>query len=121
MGAIWPRRRYERLAIMKPKINAKSARFLCMIDRLIKLYDIRGPQRLRDAASDALDGYALRRELDDLVRRRFLDVIPTGERAGDRGSDLCGTNWTVDLTERAMIAFWPKRVANHSSTTGGNQ
>lgn len=93
----------------KPKVDIASLRWLDAIDRYIRQYDIRG-RTLPEAASDVLDGWAIRDELDDLVRRRLLTVVRY--RAFERDlppSCLCGSDWSVHLTPRAIQTFWPKR------------
>lgn len=108
----------------KPRIRLRSLPILCALDRDIRRWNRRGWLSLQAAPSDLFDGWLNRRELDDLIRRRLLWVVPTGEREDGRGRDLCGTTWTVILTPRAIQAFWPNRIAlpkprsNHAKNTG---
>ncbi|MGV3724295.1 MAG: hypothetical protein ACO1SX_25655 [Actinomycetota bacterium] len=94
----------------KPTVRATSLQWLSEIDQLIRQYDYRG-ERLAEAASDALDGSASRRELDDLIRRGFLQVVRYGRDEGEPCCDrwLCGRGWSVLLTAKAQAAFWPER------------
>ena len=87
----------------------RSLPILCKIDEYIRHYDIRGVV-LRDAAADVLDGAVTRRELDDLIRRRLLTVVPYEAGQGLGFGDDCGSKWSVNLTERAIGAFWPARA-----------
>jgi hypothetical protein len=95
----------------KPRVNVRSVPWLLCIDESIRRWRVRGRDNLRQAASDVLDGWATRAELDDLIRRRFLAVVPHDEITEiDRMREpLCGSTWTVDLTERGMRTFWPSR------------
>lgn len=97
----------------KPRIPAASAPLLLKIDSYIRQYDMRGPG-LASAASDVLDGLAMRHELEPLVRRRLLTVIPYGEDAAGwwcrDDSAMCGRTFSVHLTDRAMQALWPERA-----------
>lgn len=109
----------------KPRLRASSAKWICEIDNHIRSCNIRGPvERFRDAASDALDGYALRSELDDLIRRGFLTVCRYGfdDSMGrdinrDRDPKMCGTSWTVDTTPKLIRTFWPDRL--HARSRNG--
>lgn len=100
------------MAGSKPRINARSARWLCAIDDDVWRCDVRGRYRLRMIAPDVLDGWATRAELDDLIRRRFLAVVPHDEITRDdrEREPLCGSTWTVAMTDRAMKVFWPHRL-----------
>ena len=93
----------------KPKIRASSMPILCELDWSIREYNYRGAG-LFEAASDLFDSWLTRRELDDLIRRRFLLVVKysDGDVLGCR--ELCGSTWSVDLTKRAIRAFWPERA-----------
>lgn len=93
----------------KPRIRASSVRWIVAIDRYIRRINLRGPN-LYHAASDELDGHASREELMDLLRRRYLNLIPhePSDRFGD--GTICGSRWTVALTDRAMRIFWPDRM-----------
>lgn len=93
----------------KPRINQRSLPLLISLDQHIRDHDCRGTD-LYGAPSDLFDGWAYRRELDDLIRRRLLCVLPTGNRRDERGTDMCGTTWTVHLTDRAIQAWWPNRA-----------
>jgi hypothetical protein len=53
----------------KPRISLRSAQFLAEMDRALINADTHGPiERFRDIASDVLDGWAMRGELDELIR-----------------------------------------------------
>ncbi|MBK1670416.1 hypothetical protein CKO28_20540 [Rhodovibrio sodomensis] len=96
----------------KPRLNQRSLPWLIEIDEALrdpKAY--RGDPR--PAASDALDGHATRAELDELIRRRFLEVIPAPEEKPYwpvEYRERCGTVWSVQLTPRAVRTFWPERA-----------
>ncbi len=103
----------------KLKLPGKSAPFLCEIDRYIRQYNLRG-QLLESAAPDVLDGWAIRSELDPLVRRRLLSIVNYESRAADDRA-LCGWQFTTKLTDRAISSLWPDRVgAAAQSQEGGN-
>jgi hypothetical protein len=93
----------------KPRIRASSVRWIAAIDRYIRRIDLRG-EYLHHAASDKLDGHATREELMDLLRRRFLNLIPHGPSDCFGDGTICGSRWTVALTDRAMRTFWPDRM-----------
>ena len=96
---------------VKPRLRAASIPILVALDRHIRDLDYRGHD-LRHAASDRFDGWLYRRELDDLIRRRLLTVICDRDPDWNHyPRDLCGRGWSVDLTDRAIAAFWPDRVA----------
>lgn len=102
---------------MKPRklrISAASLPWLIAIDQYIRQYNITGARGLYEAASDVLDGWALRHEIDDLVRRKLLTVVPTGESDYRFDMSLCGMTWTVGLTDRAIAALWPHRALKES-------
>lgn len=105
-----PRSRWVRRGAEKPTVRATSLPWLSEIDQLIRQYDYRG-ERLSEAASDALDGSASRRELDDLIRRGFLQIVRYGRNKDGLVDDrwLCGRGWSVLLTAKAQAAFWPER------------
>lgn len=100
------------------RISAKSVWILDRIDQHVRCCNIRGPiDRFRDIAADPLDSLALRSELDDLIRRRLLTVIDYGfddtlgrDIMRDAPRDLCGTSWSVNPTERLILALWRDRV-----------
>lgn len=91
---------------MKPKIKLASLKYLCEIDRYIQQYK---PERryLQNSASDVLDGAVDREEIDDLVRRRLLSVIHYHDDEDWQPIGLCGSSWSVHLTDRAIQCFWP--------------
>lgn len=91
----------------KPNVKLRSLRLLAEIDAYIKQYDIRG-RWLPSAAGDVLDGAVFNHEIRDLINRKLLTVCvdcPPRENG-----DECGDSWTVRLTPRAILAFWPTRV-----------
>lgn len=100
----------------KPRISATSIPILARIDRYIRECNMRGSmQRFHGAAADVCDGYCTRAEVDDLVRRRFLEVVVYSK--WEVGCDivwenrgLCGTSWSVNPTERLIRTFWPDRL-----------
>lgn len=95
----------------KPRISPKSAQYLARIARYIQQFDIRGAA-LAEAASDELDGLVYRYEIDELVRRRLLSIVPLEPDLHFGGQDsLAGQNWTVSLTQRAINLFWPDRTS----------
>jgi hypothetical protein len=77
------------------------------IHRYIREYDVQG-RELPNAASDVLDGAVDREEIDDLVKRRLLEIVRYEKDEGYCGR-LCGDSFTVCLTKRAIAAFWPGR------------
>jgi hypothetical protein len=84
----------------------------------IERYDVRGTMEcFREIPSDLFDGHYFRHELEDLVRRRLLQVIEFGfddslGRDPLRNSDrrLCGVGWSVYATERLIRALCPHRL-----------
>jgi hypothetical protein len=108
---------------VKPTIRHSSVRWLDAINEYVREYGCRG-DALRLAASDVLCGWAEREELDDLIRRRFLQVIrfsavelkdEWGEFAEIPSPELCGRGWDVVLTERAVKVFWPERASERNA------
>lgn len=103
---------------MKQRINLSSVKWLVAMDEHVKHCNIVGRiDRFVDIASDTLDGWALRRELKDLIRRGLLVVVHQGfdDSMGHdplRYSDpnLCGTSWSVNPTEKMVRLLWPQRV-----------
>ena len=91
---------------MKPKIRPASIPVLCEIDRAVQEYGYSGSM-LYDAAADVCNGLYIREELSDLIRSGILVIVATGERLDARGHQLCGTTWSVDLTDKAIDTFWP--------------
>lgn len=104
--------------MQKPRLSAVSLKWVAAIGDHIRACNVRGPlERFRDVAADALDGRALRGELDDLIRRRMLEVIRYGyddSRGRDPArlmdSEVCGTCWSVNPTEKFIRAFWSDRL-----------
>jgi hypothetical protein len=102
----------------KLRINASSAKWLDEMDRHVRTCDIRGPiDRFRDVAADPIDGAAYREDLDDLIRRRLLRVVPYDfddsmgrDPYRDMCQRLCGSSWSVDPTPRLIRALWPDRL-----------
>lgn len=98
----------------KPHLTVAERRLLAELDEEIRRRNRRG-QSLVEAASDLWDGWKLREELDGLIRHRFLRVIQLPWECDIPKSEIdlrqCGTDWTVDLTDRAVQIFWPDRAA----------
>lgn len=90
----------------KVRIPAGCVRFMSEIDSYIHRYNVRGAS-LPSAASDVLDGLAMREELEPLVRRRLLAIAKYGDGPAE---GMCGWGFSVHLTPRAMNALWPDRV-----------
>jgi len=84
-----------------------------------------GPSHLEQAFSEVHDGALYRHEIDGLVRKRMLRIIPISEPPGPRewDSGLMGYLFTVDMTDRTMRWFWPalfaKRVTAQEATSTG--
>ena len=105
----------------KVRISLRSARFLAEIDRAVRQANTRGPmERFRDVASDVLDGWAMRNELDELIRCRFLEVVHHGfDDSKKFGPDplrfmnpkMCGSSWSVNATEKLIRTFWADRLS----------
>ena len=107
----------------KPRISAKSVEILRQIDRYVRQCNMRGGMlRFHGAAADVCDGLFTRAELDDLIRRRFLDMVhytrseaglpeEWAEKAIWSGS-ICGRLWSVNPTERMIRTFWPDRLVS---------
>jgi hypothetical protein len=93
----------------KPRIHISSLPWLLAIAEYVHGYKRQDRDVLLHAPSDVLDGWATRVELDDLIRRRLLTVIPYDDVSeSDRERmPLCGSTWTVHFTDRAIQAFWP--------------
>lgn len=102
-------------------LSERDAEIVRRIDEYVKQHNLRG-RALIEAASDVLDGDILREDLDTLVRKRLLGIVrfKKTERndllchIAHRNSGLesvCGTFFTVDLTDLAIRRFWPERVA----------
>ena len=95
-----------------------SVKWLDAIDEHVNRYNIVGHiDRFTDIASDTLDGWALRRELEDLIHRGLLVVVHQGfddsmGRDPLRYADprLCGTSWSVNPTEKMVRLLWPQRI-----------
>lgn len=94
---------------MRPRLRPASYRLLMDIDRYIRRYDVRG-RGLPYTASDALDGGVNRSDVDELVRRRLLAIVPLAH-GRHNVDDLCGTSWTVELSARAIQLLWHERAA----------
>lgn len=102
----------------KLKINAKSIPWLLEIDEHVRRCNIRGPlNRFTDIAADPLDGWAMRHDLADLIRRGFLKVIRYGfddslrrDPMRDADQRRCGTSWSVNPTPKMIKTFWPERI-----------
>lgn len=95
------------------RVSAKSISLLQELHTYVQRCDIRGPlARFSDVAADCFDGSYFREELDDLIRRRILHIIPYDSDGIDRrrNPELCGTRWSVNLSERAVKKLWPERV-----------
>jgi hypothetical protein len=107
------------------RISAGSIWILDRIDQHIRYCNIRGPiKEFIDVAADPLDGLVLRSELGDLIRRRLLTIVDYGfddsmGRDIMRDSDprLCGTSWSVNPTNRLILALWPDRVTKPRQKT----
>jgi hypothetical protein len=103
---------------VRRRIRLCSVKWLAAIDEHVRHCNIVGGiGRFVDIASDVLDGWALRSELDDLIRRRLLVVVHYGfdDSMGPdllryRDPDLCGTSWSVNPTEKMIRLFWPERL-----------
>lgn len=93
----------------KPRLTLAEARMFCEVDNYIRRYGY-GSVGLEQAFSDVHDGGLFRKEVDGLIRKRLLTVIPITEPPGPREWDngLMGYCFTVDMTERAMRVFWLK-------------
>lgn len=88
------------------------------IDEYVQRYDCRG-HSLRQAASDVLDGWADKRELQPFFRQKLMVMVRYDDFADQRAEGIgpemehrCGMRWTVNLTDRAMKIFWPDRLDN---------
>lgn len=89
----------------KIRISAKSLPWLIAIDEQVRRY---GGKHMEHVAADILDGWATRKELDDLIRRRLLAVVPYFDNMDCPFSrDGCGGHWSVDLTPRA-VQLWAR-------------
>jgi hypothetical protein len=107
--------------VKKIRIRSSSCRWLNAIHDHVVRCDIVGPvDRFRDVAADVLDGWAVRTELSDLLRRRLLYLVEYGfddsmgrDPSRDRDPDLCGTSWSVNPSERLIRALWPDRIAGN--------
>lgn len=102
----------------KIEMSTESLNLIKAIGHFIEQHDIRGAE-LPNAASDVLDGAVVRCEVEDLVRRKLLRIVNLDGIAADP-DELCGskpwfgTNWTVELTQRAIQVLWPERAAKVS-------
>lgn len=107
-----------REAMKKPRLRVSSARWIWAIHENIVACKIRGRlDRFHDVAADVLDGRAIRKELDDLIRRGMLKVVRHGfddslgrDPLRDSEPLLCGVGWSVNPTERLIRTFWPDRL-----------
>ena len=97
------------------RISAHSLPILAKIHQHVEMCNIRGDlTRFRDVASDSCDGHFYRSELDDLIKRHLLMVIPYNDNdpiARYLDKTLCGSIWSIDPTERLVRALWPDRIA----------
>ena len=83
-----------------------------MLDQHISENSLRGSTMLREAASDVFDGGVYLIDVDELRRRRWIRIVPVSnghDATADRREQLCGTSWTAELTERAVLKFWSDR------------
>ncbi len=94
----------------KPKVAFHSLLLLCDMDRDIRRFDVRGKENLIHVASDTLDGAVFRHEILDLLHRRLVCIVRDGCGYGEDP----GGAYTLHLTERAITAFWPDRLAEPS-------
>ena len=100
----------------KLRIRPESLPWLAKVDEHIRMFDMRGVDSLKHAASDALDGAVYASELDDLRRRGLIRIV-RDHRYADL-SQLAGFAgaWSAQLTERAMCFLWPDRLeAKHAT------
>jgi hypothetical protein len=112
------RRRAAPRRARKIRITAKSLPWLIAIDDHVRQCRIRGRlDRFRDVAADVLDGWAMRSELADLLRRRLLAIVEYGfddslgpDPARSSDPQLCGAGWSVNPTERLIRALWFDRL-----------
>jgi hypothetical protein len=103
----------SRRAVGKPRVRPESLLVLARIARYIERYQLKG-DALRKAASDELDGSVTRAELDDLIKRKLLQVWRDRTGPVDPNS-ICGGSWTVRLTRRStplvVAPHWKQRAA----------
>lgn len=93
----------------KPRLTIAEARYFCEVDIYIRRFG-RFPETLEQSFSEVHDGNLFRWEIDGLIRKRLLKIVPLSEPPGPPEYDcgLMGYLFTVDLTDRAMEIFWPK-------------
>ena len=93
------------------KLTLAEFRYLAEVDAYIRRYDVRGYQ-LKQAFSDVHDGGLYLSEVRRLVRMRLLRMVKYDEHdyLPDETIYLIGQTSTVDLTDKAVLLFWPERV-----------
>lgn len=93
----------------KPRLRPFSYKVLCEIGRYIARHDLKG-RDMASAGPDVLDGWVVRCEVEELVKKGWLRVV--GKPRDDDA--LCGemftSSWTAVLTQRAIETFWPQRA-----------
>lgn len=100
----------ERYVIFR-RLGPTTIEALVEIDRYIREGDCRG-DGLRQAASDVLDGWATKEDLQTFFRQKLMVIVDLGPfyEFPPECDKMCGQRWTVDLTDRAMRIFWPDRM-----------
>ena len=102
----------------RAKDAALCTEVMSEIDQYVERYDVRGLDRLAEAASDVCDGWVTRREINALVCGRRLSLV-----GKPRGVDaVCGapwSYWTVCLSEREIRARYPDRLSVKQVTKAG--
>ena len=93
------------------KLTLAEVGYLAEVDRYIRQYDVRG-YALKQAFSDVHDGGLYLTEIKHLVQIRLLRMVKYDEHdyLPDESIYLIGQTSTVDLTDKAVILFWPDRL-----------
>src|ERR1019366_6103750 len=93
------------------KLTLAEVGYLAEVDRYIRQYDVRG-YALKQAFSDVHDGGLYLTEIKHLVQIRLLRMVKYDEHdyLPDESIYLIGQTSTVDLTDKAVLLFWPGRV-----------
>lgn len=98
----------------KPRLTLAEARYFCEVDCDIRRGGYSSGRDLEQAFSDRHDSGLYRREIDGLIRKRLLRIVPLlPDQEYDIG--LMGYSFTVDMTDRAMRIFWPKLFARRQA------
>lgn len=93
---------------VKPRIQPAAVPLLQELNRYIEQCDVRGSS-LAGVAADVFDGCLTEDELRPLLVAGLVAQVDF-EREPGVGDLVCGSSWSVVLTDTAMRAFWSGRM-----------